>query len=74
MTTKRMLGDDGRVYIITSESDLANKVTRISSGYIHLDVNVYDAFKDNLVVKLETPEPLSVVGFKDIKFEAKDNK
>ena len=66
MTTKRILGEDGRTYVVSSDSDLASKVTKISSNYIHIDANVYDSFKDNLCVKLEKPEPLSIVGMKDI--------
>lgn len=65
-----MLGDDDREYVITSDSDIADKVTRISNNNIHIATNSYYSEIDNICVKLVKPEPLSEVPMKDILLES----
>ena len=66
MYTKHIIGEDGRKYIVTSETDLAEKVTKIDKGYIHINATLYESAQDNLCVKLVEPVPLSEVPVKDI--------
>ncbi len=70
MTSRVLKGNDGRMYIVTSDSSMANNVTQISEKYIYVSSDTL-ASDDNLVVKLLEPEPLSVVPMKDIILEGK---
>ena len=65
MTTKFLVGDDGREYVVTSDSHIADDVTRIGIDYIFINATSY-VDTDNLCLKLVKPQPIGEVPLKDI--------